>query len=139
MFAGGDVVSGPKTIIDAVASGRRAAASIHEYLAGVTDGERAILETVRYRTAPEHRITLDLATRPRAHAPLPMVQPGSFAASQVGFDEATAGREAARCFRCDAVYDGPVDGGSDRSRAGDRPPSPEPASHATHENAGGTQ
>ena len=32
IFAGGDVVSGPKTIIDAVASGRRAAASIHEYL-----------------------------------------------------------------------------------------------------------
>ncbi len=40
IFAGGDVVSGPKTIIDAVASGRRAAASIHEYLAGVEDGER---------------------------------------------------------------------------------------------------
>ena len=39
IFAGGDVVSGPKTIIDAVASGRRAAASIHEYLAGVADGE----------------------------------------------------------------------------------------------------
>ena len=36
VFAGGDVVSGPKTIIDAVAAGRRAAASIHEYLAGVT-------------------------------------------------------------------------------------------------------
>jgi NADPH-dependent glutamate synthase beta subunit-like oxidoreductase len=104
VFAGGDVVSGPKTIIDAVASGRRAAASIHEYLAGVPDGERAILETVRYPTAPEPRLSLDLATRPRAHAPLPMIQPGSFAATQVGFDEATAQREAARCFRCDAVY-----------------------------------
>ena len=44
IFAGGDVVSGPKTIIDAVASGRRAAASIHEYLAGVPDGERDILD-----------------------------------------------------------------------------------------------
>ena len=49
VFAGGDVVSGPKTIIDAVASGRRAAASIHEYLAGVADGEAEILATVRYR------------------------------------------------------------------------------------------
>ena len=55
IFAGGDVVSGPKTIIDAVASGRRAAASIHEYLAGVADGEREILEAVRYPTAPEGR------------------------------------------------------------------------------------
>ena len=137
VFAGGDVVSGPKTIIDAVASGRRAAASIHEYLAGVDDGERAILETVRYRTAPERRITLDLATRPRAHAPLPMIQPGSFAASQVGFDEATAASEAARCFRCDAVYGGPVM----EVHAGRGPgviASPAPASPATHEITGGT-
>ena len=108
VFAGGDVVSGPKTIIDAVASGRRAAASIHEYLAGVEDGERAIFDTVRYKTAREHDLTLDLATRPRAHAPLPVVQPGSFAATQVGFDEVTARREADRCFRCDAIYSGPV-------------------------------
>ena len=108
IFAGGDVVSGPKTIIDAVASGRRAAASIHEYLSGATDGEGEILATVRYVTAPERALTLDLATRPRAHAPLPMVQPGSFAATQVGFDEATARSEADRCFRCDAIYAGPV-------------------------------
>ena len=66
IFAGGDVVSGPKTIIDAVASGRRAAASIHEYLAGVADGERAIMDTVRYRTAREGRVSrrpVDPATR----------------------------------------------------------------------------
>ncbi len=83
-------------------------------------------------------LSLDLATRPRAHAPLPMIQPGSFAASQVGFDEATAGREADRCFRCDAVYGGPVM----EVQTGRGPgvvPSPELASHATHENAGGTQ
>jgi NADPH-dependent glutamate synthase beta chain and related oxidoreductases len=108
IFAGGDVVSGPKTIIDAVASGRRAAASIHEYLAGVTDGERAIFATVRYATAPEGRLTLDLSKRPRAHPPLPMIQAGTFEATQVGFDEATARAEAGRCFRCDAVYDGPL-------------------------------
>ena len=108
IFAGGDVVSGPKTIIDAVASGRRAAASIHEYLAGATDGERAIFATVRYATAPEDRLTLDLSKRPRAHAPLPMIQAGTFKATQVGFDEPTARAEAGRCFRCDAVYDGPL-------------------------------
>ena len=36
-----------------------------------------------------------------------MIEPGSFAATQVGFDEATAQAEAGRCFRCDAVYGGP--------------------------------
>ena len=50
VFAGGDVVSGPKTIIDAVAAGRRAAGSIHGYLAGVADPEAEILRTVRYAT-----------------------------------------------------------------------------------------
>ena len=95
IFAGGDVVSGPKTIIDAVAAGRRAAASIHEHLAGVRDGEAEILATVRFATPPEARLTLDLGTRPRAHAPLPVVELGSFAAHQVGFDEASARAEAA--------------------------------------------
>jgi NADPH-dependent glutamate synthase beta subunit-like oxidoreductase/NAD-dependent dihydropyrimidine dehydrogenase PreA subunit len=140
IFAGGDVVSGPKTIIDAVASGRRAAASIHEYLAGVADGERAILATVRYATASEARLTLDLAVRPRAHAPLPMIQPGSFEATQVGFDERTAQAEADRCFRCDAVYSGPVVDVA-AGRGPDLPamtPGPSGPRPVTHDIAGGT-
>jgi pyruvate/2-oxoglutarate dehydrogenase complex dihydrolipoamide dehydrogenase (E3) component len=103
VFAGGDVVSGPKTIIDAVASGRRAAGAIHEYLSGATDGEAAIMATVRYPTPPEARLTLDLAERPRAVRPLPVFDPGSFRADQLGFDEVTAVAEASRCFRCDAI------------------------------------
>ncbi len=108
IFAGGDVVSGPKTIIDAVASGRRAAGSIHEYLSGARDGEAEIFATVRYPTPPEPRLSLRLANQPRAHAPLPMFEPGSFQATQVGFDELTAQAEASRCFRCDAVYGCPT-------------------------------
>jgi NADH-quinone oxidoreductase subunit F len=103
VFAGGDVVSGPKTIIDAVAAGRRAAASIHEYLAGIADGEAEILAAVRYVTPRESHLTVDLAVRPRAHAPLAVVAAG-FAATQAGFDPEMARAEAARCFRCDAVY-----------------------------------
>jgi hypothetical protein len=104
IFAGGDVVSGPKTIIDAVAAGRRAAGSVHEFLSGARDGEAEIMRTVRYATPPEPSLSLDIAPRPRAHLPLPIYEPGSFAAGQVGFDEATARGEASRCFRCDAVY-----------------------------------
>jgi NADPH-dependent glutamate synthase beta subunit-like oxidoreductase/Pyruvate/2-oxoacid:ferredoxin oxidoreductase delta subunit len=104
IFAGGDVVSGPRTIIEAVAAGRRAAASIHEYLAGATDGEAEIFATVRYQTPPEGSLALDLAERARAHPPLPVVQVASFSANQAGFDEASARTEASRCFRCDAVY-----------------------------------
>jgi hypothetical protein len=137
IFAGGDVVSGPKTIIDAVASGRRAAASIHEYLAGASDGEKEIMTAVRYRTARETQVAVDLSTRPRAHAPLPVVQPGSFEATQVGFDERTALAEAGRCFRCDAVYGGPtfdVTAGRGPDPATAIPSFPP----ATHDIAGGT-
>ncbi|HEX9043419.1 MAG TPA: FAD-dependent oxidoreductase [Candidatus Limnocylindrales bacterium] len=108
IFAGGDVVSGPKTIIDAVASGRRAAASIHGYLARAIDPEGEILRTVRYETAPERRLSIDIAPKARAHQPLPVVEPGSFAPNQRNFDEATARSEASRCFRCDAVYGCPT-------------------------------
>ena len=81
VFAGGDVVSGPKTIIDAVASGRRAAGAIHEYLSGARDGEAEIMATVRYRTPAEDRLVLDpgSATAGPSPCPLPMFEPGSFA------------------------------------------------------------
>lgn len=103
VFAGGDVVSGPKTIIDAVAAGRRAAASIHGYLAGVAEPEAEILRTVRYATPPEPTLTVDLTVRPRLHAPLAVVDATTFAPTQAGFDPAMAMAEAGRCFRCDAV------------------------------------
>jgi NADPH-dependent glutamate synthase beta subunit-like oxidoreductase/NAD-dependent dihydropyrimidine dehydrogenase PreA subunit len=104
VFAGGDVVSGPKTIIDAVASGRRAAVSIHEFLAGVTDGEAEIMRVVRYATPPEPRLRLDLAERARVRAPLPMLDRTTLATHGPGFTEAEARAEAGRCFRCDAIY-----------------------------------
>ena len=133
IFAGGDVVSGPKTIIDAVASGRRAAASVHEFLAGARDGEAEIMAAVRYATPPEPSLGLDIALRARAHAPLPVYQPGSFRATQAGFDEATARAEASRCFRCDAVYGCPVVAVRAGRGPADRPTltvtAPPPATH----------
>jgi NADPH-dependent glutamate synthase beta subunit-like oxidoreductase/Pyruvate/2-oxoacid:ferredoxin oxidoreductase delta subunit len=104
VFAGGDVVSGAKTIIHAVGAGRRAAGSIHEYLSDSRDGEAEIMATVRVPKAPEPVLTVDLATRPRVGMEIPPYQPGSFAATQPSLEPAAATAEAARCFRCDAVY-----------------------------------
>jgi NADPH-dependent glutamate synthase beta subunit-like oxidoreductase/NAD-dependent dihydropyrimidine dehydrogenase PreA subunit len=104
VFAGGDVVSGPKTIIDAVASGRRAAAAIHAYLRGIPDGEADVMAAARYRTPPPSGLELDLAVRPRVHPADADYIPGSFAATQPGFTPEAATAEASRCFRCDAVY-----------------------------------
>jgi len=131
VFAGGDVVSGAKTIIHAVGAGRRAAGSIHEYLSGSRDGEAEIMATVRVPKAPEPVLTVDLATRPRVGMEIPPYQPGSFVATQPSLAPAAATAEAARCFRCDAVYRcaqvhvqsgrGPTDG------PGARPGEPVPA------------
>ncbi len=103
VFAGGDVVSGPKTIIDAVAAGRRAAGAIHEYLGGSRNGEAEIMATVRYRTAPEPVLRLDLAYHERARQVHPVDSSRSFGATQEGFPDAVAVAEASRCFRCDAL------------------------------------
>jgi NADH-quinone oxidoreductase subunit F len=97
------VVSGPKTIIDAVAAGRRAAGAIHEYLGGSPNGEVEIMATVRYRTDPESVIQLDLSPRARAAQPHPVDDTRSFGATQEGFSPALAMAEAGRCFRCDAL------------------------------------
>jgi hypothetical protein len=132
VFAGGDVVSGAKTIIHAVGGGRRAAGSIHEYLSGSRDGEAEIMATVRVRKAPEPTLTVDLATRPRVGMELPAYSPGSFTATQPSLE--------VRCFRCDAIYrcasvhvqsgrgprdgpgDGPRHGPGQAPRAGKTPP-----------------
>jgi NADPH-dependent glutamate synthase beta subunit-like oxidoreductase/NAD-dependent dihydropyrimidine dehydrogenase PreA subunit len=104
VFAGGDVVSGAKTIIHAVGAGRRAAGSIHEYLSGARDGEAEIIAAVRVPKGPEPVLTVDLATRSRVGMELPAYKPGSFAATQPSLEPAAAQAEATRCLRCDAVY-----------------------------------
>ena len=81
---------------------------------------------MRYRTAPEASLSVDLAARPRVHAALPVVDIGSFSATAHGFTDAEAHAEAGRCFRCDAVYGcpsvqvvagrGPADGRAARDR-----------------------
>ena len=105
---------------------------------------RAILETVRYRTAarashhPRPR-----ATRPRAHAPLPD-DPGPVRSRprQVGFDETH--RTGARPPAASAATRSMHGSASMRGRRPvavprDRPPSPSRHHTATHENAGGAQ
>jgi len=104
VFAGGDVVSGAKTIIHAVGAGRRAAGSIHEYLSGSSDGEAEIMAMARVPKGPEPVLTVDLAVRPRVGMELPAYKAGSFAATQPSLEPAAAQSEASRCFRCDAVY-----------------------------------
>ena len=122
VFAGGDVVSGPKTIIDAVAAGRRAAASIHGISRASPTARRVILETVRYRDGTEsaaHARPADAAACPRAAADdryRARSRP-----TQVGFDAAMAQAEAARASAATPSTTCPTVDVRGRPRTGDRP------------------
>ncbi len=101
VFAGGDAVSGPASVVEAVAAGRRAAESMARYLrgedlaAGRTLGQPDT-STFDYHTPAE------IAPRPRAEMPSRPVseRASGFAEIELGFDEAQAVAEAGRCLSC---------------------------------------
>jgi NADPH-dependent glutamate synthase beta subunit-like oxidoreductase/NAD-dependent dihydropyrimidine dehydrogenase PreA subunit len=101
VFAGGDVVTGPATVIKAIASGRKAAMAIDQYLGG--DGY--IRQRLYDRQRPDPRLgVLDgfgHLKRAKANA-LPVkdrFKPG-FPEVEKTFDEKIAFQEANRCLRC---------------------------------------
>lgn len=101
VFACGDVVLGPKSIVEASASGRKAAQAIDKYLGGNgnIDEQLVTLEKPNPWLGREE----DFVFRHRAKMPcLPVERRrGNFAEVELGFDEKTALEEAKRCLRCD--------------------------------------
>ncbi len=107
VFAGGDVAFGPRNLIEAVANGKRAARSIHEYLEkGQARLERTLdiekLSTRDYRMIAGFELldrepppTLDLGRRT------------GIAEVETGYDSRQAWQQAARCLVChvQTIYD----------------------------------
>jgi heterodisulfide reductase subunit A-like polyferredoxin len=102
VFAGGDAVSGPKSVIEAVAAGKRAAESIDRYLNGKDLVSQRFEDTVK--PVPEELLPSidDVEEKPRAEAgELPVAQRvGSFNEVETGLSEAEALAEAERCLNC---------------------------------------
>lgn len=104
VFAGGDFVTGPGMVIEAIAAGRRAAVAIDKYLQ--KDTSRVDLYDLRTsRTAEEPGLEgqEDWETRPREKiAKLPLDErKHSFREIELGLSEESARLEARRCLRCD--------------------------------------
>ena len=106
VFAGGDLVTGPASVIEAIAAGRRAAASIDRYLGGrgiidetLAPAEDEILARDEVELIPlkEHE--------KRRRLPIPCISVaerlGGFAEVELGFSDEQAIEEAKRCLRCD--------------------------------------
>ncbi|MBN1277373.1 MAG: FAD-dependent oxidoreductase [Deltaproteobacteria bacterium] len=101
VYSGGDVTGVPWSVIDAIADGRKAAASIDKFLGGSGDIEEVLFS----RGAPNRHIGRDegFASWPREKVPELGLE-----SSHQGFQEIVSGysdqqalKEAKRCLQCD--------------------------------------
>lgn len=106
VFAGGDVCSGPRTVIQAVDAGRRAAEAMHLHLTGKpidgpSDSKHNFSRGKRFEDVDFHNYQ-DTAITPRRLMPTrsPEVRITDFAEVETGYSEAMAIREAERCLQC---------------------------------------
>ncbi len=102
VFAGGDVVLGPATVIEAIAAGRRVAISVDKYLGGT-----GVIDEI---LAPVEDIPLMVGGPREAYRPeIPAIaldqRLGSFDEVELSLGEELAVEEAKRCLRCDLTYE----------------------------------
>ena len=100
LFAGGDLVRGPASVIQAVADGRRAAEEI-----GRRHGAQLPPEPVlaKGKATPELMARKAERTFPRTVPVLPLAARGGFDEVVQAFDREAAIAEASRCLDCDEV------------------------------------
>ncbi len=100
IFSGGDAVTGPGTVIDAIAQGHIAARSINQYLKKEplqSDVENVVPKEWEFKVDKTQLEPLHRAAMPMIDIPK---RKNNFKEVENGFDEATAVKEASRCLRC---------------------------------------
>jgi formate dehydrogenase (NADP+) beta subunit len=98
IWAGGDVAHGPRNLIDAIADGQRAAASIHAP-AGAARSDEVRIELGRRPGFRRLATTYDTISRRPVPATATDRRVG-FAEVEVGYDAKDAWLESLRCLRC---------------------------------------
>ncbi|HET9706095.1 MAG TPA: FAD-dependent oxidoreductase [Vicinamibacterales bacterium] len=107
IYAGGDVAFGPRNLIDAVANGKKAARSIHEYLSN----HRAQLDThleIETLLTPRYRMIAGFERFDREAPPtLDLGRRTGITEVETGYDTDAARQQAARCLVChvQTIYD----------------------------------
>ena len=105
IFAGGEVVINPGSVVDAIEMGRKAAISIDKYLGG--NGEIEDIFTEKEVSNPFLGRDEKFFDKSRAQMPFLSLKErqSSFNEIELGFDENLALEEANRCLRCDLRFD----------------------------------
>jgi heterodisulfide reductase subunit A2 len=106
VFAAGDAVTGPSTVVEAMASGRQAATAVDLYLRGED------LDVMRRETHRPHELPLmdhvrrpGLPRKPRARIPVNHEAGVSFDEVEMAFTLDQAVEEASRCLVCGGCSD----------------------------------
>ena len=98
IWSGGDAAKGPRTLIDAVADGRRSAADIHRSFGGY---DEAAESATFVKLAQFHRLEDSYDQTPRVDVPtLDTGRRIGLVEVELGFTEQQARCEASRCLRC---------------------------------------
>jgi NAD-dependent dihydropyrimidine dehydrogenase PreA subunit len=106
IYSGGDVSFGPRNLIDAVANGKKAAQSIHEYISGEAgrsievNFENRNVRIVVAKTAEYKRVWGYEKHRREPIPSLPIDRRIGVSQIELGYTEVQARREADRCLHC---------------------------------------
>ncbi|MFX0137827.1 MAG: FAD-dependent oxidoreductase [Candidatus Hodarchaeota archaeon] len=105
IFAGGEIISSPGSVVDAIEMGRKAATSIDKYLGGNGEIDDIFVEPDVFN--PWLGRDEYFYDKPRAQMPLLSLEErqSSFNEIELGFNEAIATEEANRCLRCDLRFE----------------------------------
>ena len=109
VFAGGDVVRGPNTVVNAIADGKRAALMIDRYLRG-EDLKKPVkipIPQIYIEPAPELDTEIDLSKRIKTPRASVEWRKRGFAEVEMALTVEEATHEACRCLRCDLEFTQP--------------------------------
>jgi len=103
VFAGGDVVTGPFTVVEAISAGKIAAESIDKYLKGKPLQREYKVTRPSVYIEPVKLAEEELGEVKAVEMPSLSVEKRvkNFKEVELGFDEKMAVKEARRCLRCD--------------------------------------
>ncbi|MCF8033826.1 MAG: FAD-dependent oxidoreductase [Desulfarculaceae bacterium] len=103
LYAGGDDVTGPATVVEAVAAGKRAALAMGAQFEGKTLDPALLYPTPRATVEPMLVEAEEKAALKRPAIPMlpPAERADSFVQAELGLTDEMALSEARRCLRCD--------------------------------------
>ncbi|MFC1531751.1 NADH-ubiquinone oxidoreductase-F iron-sulfur binding region domain-containing protein [Thermodesulfobacteriota bacterium] len=102
IFAGGDVVTGPGTVVWAIAAGHSAAEEIHQTLSGEKE-EPVFIKSLEEEISIPMVLDEEVVERPREQMPLRAMRDrlSGFSEVETGYTGEQAFKESCRCLRCD--------------------------------------